>query len=155
LSKESKTPRSTGSPQAKKRKRGKKRKGGPYDAGIRRGSKIYYVLSLGAKWKEPALKKAKSIQGSRWSPSARHWTVPYSDSVLEQIPSTFEGSGIEAGINPSLHTGELRKEPVSKKYGQRTTDVHLRYEDLDKIRSSSDMTMKREARYKRIYRIYK
>jgi hypothetical protein len=57
--------------------------------------------------------RIKTIEGHKWHPEGRYWTVPYSDNVTEEIMSIFGDEGVE--IDPSLYLESLRRELVSRK----------------------------------------
>jgi len=87
---------------------------------------------------DPALvAKVKSIQGSRWHPEKKYWSLPYSEGVLERILSTFEGDGVHVNIDPVLQSQgkeaglfeDLKKELVSRKYSQKTIKAYLHYNE--------------------------
>ncbi len=44
--------------------------------------------------------KIKAVEGSRWHPKERYWSIPHSDGILEKILSVFAGQQIE--IDPLL-----------------------------------------------------
>jgi hypothetical protein len=65
--------------------------------------------------------KIKTIEGYRWHPEERYWSVPYSE--LERLLSVFDGENIV--IDPTIYLDELKKELVSRKYSQRTMKLYL------------------------------
>ena len=83
----------------------------------------------------------KAIQGSRWHPEEKHWSVPHSDGAVGKILSIFSDKKID--IDPSLPTvkekartdfEDLRKELTLRKYSQKTIKAYTRYnEDFLKV----------------------
>ncbi|NLJ04383.1 MAG: tyrosine-type recombinase/integrase [Exilispira sp.] len=51
--------------------------------------------------------KIKTIEGYRWYPEGRYWSVPYSDGSVERILSIFSGEEVE--IDPFLQSAEFKK----------------------------------------------
>jgi len=35
--------------------------------------------------------KVKAIKGYKWRPKEKHWSFPYSETILEKILSVFDG----------------------------------------------------------------
>ena len=72
--------------------------------------------------------KIKAIEGSRWHPDERCWSIPHSDGIVEKILSTFDGEKVD--IDPSLPVGkektgagrdfaDLRRELTLRKYSRK------------------------------------
>ena len=56
--------------------------------------------------------KIKTMDGYRWHPEGKYWSVPYSE--LEKLLSVFDGESIV--IDPIIYLDELKKELVVRKY---------------------------------------
>ncbi|MEA1998507.1 MAG: site-specific tyrosine recombinase/integron integrase [Euryarchaeota archaeon] len=69
--------------------------------------------------------KIKTMEGYRWHPEGKYWTIPYSDNVLGRFLTIFNGN--EVDIDPSLYLETLRRELVSRKYSQKTIKAYLHY----------------------------
>ncbi len=69
--------------------------------------------------------KIKSVEGCRWHPEGKYWTIPYSDNVLGRFLTIFDGE--EIYIDPSVYLETLRRELVSRKYSQKTIKAYLYY----------------------------
>ena len=69
--------------------------------------------------------RIKTIEGHKWHPEGRYWSVPYSDDVTEEIMSIFGDEGVE--IDPSLYLESLRRELASRKYSSKTIKAYLHY----------------------------
>lgn len=72
--------------------------------------------------------KVKSIQGYRWHPEEKCWSIPHEGDTLEKIPSLFGGERIE--IDPALRVEtkqfeELRKELVVRRYSGKTIKSYI------------------------------
>ncbi|MDI6917609.1 MAG: hypothetical protein QMC80_07415 [Thermoplasmatales archaeon] len=104
--------------------------------------------------------KIKTINGYRWHPEEKYWSVPYTNGILEKILKIFEKEKIH--IDPalqvktsipviarseatkqSLHNFEdLRRELISRKYSHKTVKVyiytHVSTKNLGKIKSPLD-----------------
>ena len=37
------------------------------------------------------IEKVKAIKGYKWHPKEKHWSFPYSETILEKILSVFDG----------------------------------------------------------------
>jgi site-specific recombinase XerD len=89
----------------------------------------------------PRRAKIKAIEGSRWHPAKRCWSVPHSDGMVEKVLLIFNGEKVD--IDPSLLTTkgrvvtnfeDLRKEFSRREYSQRTVKSYIRYnEDFLKV----------------------
>lgn len=51
--------------------------------------------------------KIKTIEGYRWHPEEKYWSVPYSDDVIARILSIFSGEEVE--IDPFLQSAEFER----------------------------------------------
>jgi hypothetical protein len=60
--------------------------------------------------------RIKTIEGYRWHPEGRYWSVPYSE--FEKLLSVFDGKKLV--IDSTIHLDELKKELMLRKYSQRT-----------------------------------
>ena len=65
--------------------------------------------------------KIKTIEGYRWRPEEKCWSVPYSE--FETLLSVFDGEN--PVIDPAIHLEELKKELASRRYSQRTIKGYL------------------------------
>lgn len=65
--------------------------------------------------------KIKTLEGYRWHPDEKCWSVPYSE--LKGLLSLFDGEKLD--IAPSVWLDELRKELVARRYSQRTVKLYL------------------------------
>lgn len=73
------------------------------------------------------ISKIKTINGSRWHPREKYWSVPYSDGILERISAIFNSGIID--VEPSLYLVALRKELVSRKYSTKTVKAYLHHNE--------------------------
>lgn len=71
--------------------------------------------------------KIKTIEGYRWHPEERYWSLPSNVGIVEKIVSIFEGEKL--GIGPSLHLEGLRRELTSRKYSPKTIKAYLYYNE--------------------------
>ncbi len=57
------------------------------------------------------------IEGRRWQPEERCWSVPYSEGIIERVQEVFEGE--EVHIDPSVKicvaASSLRENPALEK----------------------------------------
>jgi hypothetical protein len=60
--------------------------------------------------------KIKSIEGYRWHPDEKSWSIPY--SKLERLLSLFDARNIV--VDHSVWLDELKKELVTRKYSSKT-----------------------------------
>lgn len=64
--------------------------------------------------------KVKTIEGRKWHPDKKYWTVPYSEGVIEKILEVFDGEDIH--LDPALKSGDLDSSasdnPTLKKGGK-------------------------------------
>jgi len=65
--------------------------------------------------------KVKSIEGYRWHPEEKYWSIPYCE--FEKLLSVFDGENLV--IDPSIYLDELKKELMLRKYSQRTIKLYL------------------------------
>lgn len=76
------------------------------------------------------------IDGRRWHPEERHWSVPYSEGIVEKIKNAFKGEDIyldpsllsdTTEVSPALlHDFEdLKRELISRKYSRKTIKGYL------------------------------
>ena len=75
--------------------------------------------------------KIKILEGYRWHPEEKCWTVPCSE--LERLLSTFDGERIV--IDPAVYLDNLRKELMLRKYSQRTVKQYW-YHNREFLESS-------------------
>ncbi|RZN37553.1 MAG: hypothetical protein EFT35_05985 [Methanophagales archaeon ANME-1-THS] len=71
--------------------------------------------------------KIKTIEGYRWHPEERCWSVPYSEGVVKRMVSLFDGEKVEADL--SLYLEDLRRELVLRKYSPMTIKAYVHYND--------------------------
>lgn len=69
--------------------------------------------------------KIKTIEGYRWHPEERWWSVPYSD--LDRLISVFDGEKLD--IDPVVWLSELEKELTTRRYSPRTIKAYLHYNE--------------------------
>ena len=62
------------------------------------------------------IEKVKAIKGYKWHTKEKHWSFPYSETILEKILSVFDGEDIcidpalQVSIHPKADTqGLIRK----------------------------------------------
>lgn len=78
--------------------------------------------------------KIKTIEGYRWHPDEKYWSIPYSG--LEKFLSLFDEEDIN--VDPLMWIDELRREMISRRYSQKTVKAYLHYnEDLLKFTEKS------------------
>ena len=66
--------------------------------------------------------KIKAIEGYRWHPEDKCWSLPYSE--LKGLLALFKGDKLD--IDPSIWLDEVRMGLVSRRYSQRTIKQYLR-----------------------------
>jgi site-specific recombinase XerD len=80
--------------------------------------------------------KVKALEGYRWHPEGRYWSVPYSEDVIARILSIFSGENIE--IDPFLQPAEfdkkkekiledMEKELKLRGYSEKTRKAYLHH----------------------------
>ena len=69
--------------------------------------------------------KIKTIEGYRWHPEEKYWSVPYSE--LERLISVFDGEKVD--IDPSVWLSKLEKELSARRYSPRTIKAYLHYNE--------------------------
>jgi site-specific recombinase XerD len=95
-------------------------------------------LTIAFPYNTDYIAKVKSIQGYRWHPEEKCWSVPYSE--LERLLSVFEGEDVD--IEPALHFEALKKELISRKYSRKTIKLYLHYnEDFLKFAKKTPCTI--------------
>lgn len=67
--------------------------------------------------------KIKTLEGYRWHPEEKCWSVPYTE--FEHVLSVFNGEKLKIG--PSVWLEDLRRELVSRKYSPRTIKAYVHY----------------------------
>jgi len=67
--------------------------------------------------------KIKTMQGYRWHPEEKYWSLPLDNSILDKLASLFEGERLETEIY-----------------------THVSKKDLSRIQSPLDLIMKKEVR---------
>ena len=96
------------------------------------------------------VEKIKAFSGSWWHPKEKHWTVPYSDGVIEKLLSIFGEEEIE--LDPSLQPAKKRPEPAAnleslkreltfRKYSPKTIKSYLHYNE-DFLQKSKKLPQK-------------
>jgi hypothetical protein len=65
--------------------------------------------------------KIKAIEGYRWHPEAKCWSLPYSE--LKELLALFNGD--ELDIDPSIWLDALGREMTARKYSPRTIKGYL------------------------------
>ena len=84
------------------------------------------------------ISKIKAIEGYRWHPEEKCWSVPHFDGVIEKVLSIFSEEEVE--IDPSLYFKNLRRELSSRKYSPKTIKTYIRFnEDLLKFAGKIQM----------------
>ncbi|GFO96785.1 uncharacterized protein ig2599ANME_0975, partial [groundwater metagenome] len=82
--------------------------------------------------------KIKTIEGYRWHPEEKYWSLPSGNDILDRLASLFEGERLN--IDPSLKTTvdkanpmrdfeDLRRELVSRKYSPKTIKAYIYYNE--------------------------
>lgn len=77
--------------------------------------------------------KIKTIQGYRWHPEEKYWSLPLDNDILDRLASLFEDERLE--IDPFLQTlrekakpmrdfEDLRRDLVSRKYSPKTIKTY-------------------------------
>ncbi len=66
--------------------------------------------------------KIKAIEGYRWHPEDKCWSVPYSE--LKRLLALFDEGKLN--IDPSVWLDELGREMTARKYSQRTIKRYLK-----------------------------
>jgi len=69
--------------------------------------------------------KIKSIEGYRWHPDEKSWSIPY--SKLERLLSLFDARNIV--VDHSVWLDELKKELVTRKYSSKTIKAYVHYNE--------------------------
>jgi len=69
--------------------------------------------------------KIKILEGYRWHPEGKYWSVPYSE--LERLLSAFDGESV--AIDPAVYLDRLKKELVLRKYSPKTIKTYVRYNE--------------------------
>lgn len=85
---------------------------------IRIGKALDGRITMTLPYNPDYISKVKKINGYRWNPDERCWSVPYSDDNIETILSMFSGEKVI--IDTSLFMGHLKRELTSRKYSQKT-----------------------------------
>lgn len=93
--------------------------------------------------------KIKTIQGYRWHPEEKYWSLPLDNDILDRLASLFEDERLE--IDPFLQTlrekakpmrdfEDLRRDLVSRKYSPKTIKTYIYYnEELLRFAKKSHM----------------
>lgn len=87
---------------------------------------------------DPALiAKIKSIEGYRWHPEEKCWSLPSGGDIVERLVSVFDGEKLD--IDPSLQTSRvaiglgdldgLRRELAARKYSTKTIKSYVHYNE--------------------------
>lgn len=84
----------------------------------------------------------KSIEGHRWHPDKKHWSFPYSENILKEILSVFNGeevqldSTLQFSVTQKVHaqpskqsqtTEAVKKELKLRGYSQKTQKAYLHH----------------------------
>jgi integrase len=85
-------------------------KGVKAEAGIERGRIIVRFP-----YNPNYIAKIKTIEGYKWHPEEKYWSIPYSE--LEKLLSIFGGEKINVALSAWLY--ELKKELIARKYSRR------------------------------------
>ena len=76
------------------------------------------------------ISKVKSIDGYRWHPEERYWSVPYEKKILNAILKVFENDDIK--IEPEIlfdlgYLEILKKELITRRYSAKTIQSYIHY----------------------------
>jgi len=80
------------------------------------------------------VEKIKTIPGRRWDAEQKHWTVPATTGMVEQIVSLFTGEDVR--IDPALHPDSdtieriltaVKNELTLRRYSSKTHDAYLQH----------------------------
>ena len=80
-----------------------------------------FLIKISFPYNPDYIAKIKTIEGYRWRPEEKCWSVPYSE--FETLLSVFDGE--KPVIDPAIHLEELKKELASRRYSQRTIKGYL------------------------------
>ena len=82
---------------------------------------VMFLIKISFPYNPDYIAKIKTIEGYRWRPEEKCWSVPYSE--FETLLSVFDGEN--PVIDPAIHLEELKKELASRRYSQRTIKGYL------------------------------
>lgn len=82
--------------------------------------------------------KIKTIEGYRWHPEEKYWSLPSGNDILDRLASLFEGERLN--IDPSLKTtvdranlmrdfDDLQRELISRKNSPKTIKAYIYYNE--------------------------
>ena len=80
-------------------------------------------LKISLPYNPDYIAKIKAIEGYRWHPQGKYWSLPCSE--LGTVLSTFDGEKVV--IDPSIYVDVLKKELASGKYSPRTIKLYIHY----------------------------
>lgn len=83
--------------------------------------------------------KMKSINGRRWHPDGKYWSIP--SDVLDELLSAFKGERICP--EPAMRLEGLRRELTARRYSAKTVKAYIHYnEDFLRVaeKAPSDIT---------------
>jgi hypothetical protein len=52
-------------------------------------------LIFSSKYDPLLVEKVKTIEGRKWHPAEKYWSVPYSEGIVEKIKEVFNGEDIK------------------------------------------------------------
>ena len=90
-----------------------------------------FLIKISFPYTSDYIAKIKTIEGYRWRPEEKCWSVPYSE--LENLLSVFDEESII--IDPTIYLDGLKKELMLRKYSQRTIKQYL-YHNREFLRFS-------------------
>ena len=116
---------------------------------IKIGRDVENRITVSFPYNPDYIAKIKTMQGYRWHPEEKYWSLPLDNDILDRLASLFEDERLE--IDPFLQSlrekakpmrdfEDLRRDLVSRKYSPKTIKTYIYYnEELLRFAKKSHM----------------
>ena len=88
------------------------------------------------------IEKIKSIDGYRWHPEEKYWSLPYSDKILNYIKCLFKGEKIEFGKSFQKKFNKEKSININNLNVRKFIEIPLEYVETLKLKRYSQNTIK-------------
>ncbi|GFO96106.1 phage integrase family protein, partial [groundwater metagenome] len=106
--------------------------------GIKIGRGVANRITVSFSYNPDYIAKIKTIEGYRWHPEEKCWSLPSGNDILDRLASLFEGERLN--IDPSLQTiadranpmrdfDDIQRELISRKYSPKTIKAYIHYNE--------------------------
>ena len=71
-------------------------------------------ITISFPYNSDCIAKIRTVEGYRWHPEEKCWSVPYSEGVVKRIVSLFDGEKVEVG--------KIKKSPLDSILSREVVD---------------------------------